>query len=428
MNAQTAQTIGSPAPMPSKPDRHHPTATTRPAPPPRHPRRQPASRRPTARQPARYLHNITTAPTRPDHVSSAGRPNMSTGGTQDVGTSYENLMVVGDLADVVSALGALGADAWVVPAAAGRVAVLPREHEYNTADVDRLARSVSATLRTSVLSNIVFDSDVVFINVYRNGDRIHEYVSERAALVDWFIDDNGEAKFRLGDVEYSADAEYPKGPGGADPDVFAPFGVGSVDLDRLGVTLRGEFGADERIFAEFLHRLIMKAMNLDPAGLTTSFRWARQDDLPGAVRVKPADRAPGVADGWTLVKVVLVTGLPLDADLVAAGQILADTVARGSLPLRAIVGCAGVLHGAAGGADIFMAQTRMRPRGATYYIELQGSGDDRRQILDAARQVWTQALRDRYRLAAGQQPQLINVTDEQFDLGFGRATDYCSTT
>ncbi|GAB3852063.1 hypothetical protein ACFPIJ_53885 [Dactylosporangium cerinum] len=345
-----------------------------------------------------------------------------------MGTSYQNLMVVGDLAAVVSALEGLGADAWVVPAAAGRVTVLPREDEYSYADADGLAQSLSATLRTSALSNVVFDSDVVSINVYRNGDLVHEYVSERAALVDWFINDDGAPGFRLDGVEYPGDAEYPTGPGGADPDVFAPLGVGPVDLGRLGVTLRGEFGTSERIFAEFQHRLIMKAMNLDPAGLTTAFRWVRQEELLGAARVKPADQAPRVAEGWTLVKVALVTGLPLDADQVAAGQILADALAGGPLRLRATVGCAGVLHGAAGGAEIFNAQLRMRSRTAAYYIELQGTGGDQEQILDAARQAWTLALRGRFQLAANQGPELINLTEEQFDLGFSRATDYCSTT
>lgn len=345
-----------------------------------------------------------------------------------MGTSYQNLMVVGDLADVVGALTDLGADAWALPAASGRVAVLPREDAYGYADADGLAGSVSAKLRTTAMSNVVFDSDVVFVNIYRNGNLVHEYVSEREMLVDWFIDENDEPGFRLGGVEYPADAEYPKGPGGADPQLFAPLGVGTTDLDRLGATLRGDFGTDARVFAEFQHRLIITALNLDPAGLTTAFRWARPEDLPGAVRVKPADHAPRVPEGWASVKVALVVGLPPDADQVAVGRILADAVAMAPLPLRAVVGCAGVLHGPAGGTEIFMAQARMQSRTAAYYIELRGSGADQRQILDAARRVWTQALSDLHRSAAGQALELISLTEEQFDLGFGRATDHCSTS
>ncbi|MFF5228009.1 hypothetical protein [Dactylosporangium sp. NPDC000521] len=236
-----------------------------------------------------------------------------------MGTSYETLMVVGDVTEVVSVLTHLGVDAWVVPAAAGRVAVLPREGEHGAADVDGLAKSVSTQLRTSVLSHVVFDSDAVFITVYRGGYRVHEYVSDRAVVADRHSDQPG---FPLGDVA------RPDGPGGADPGVFAPFGVGSVDLGRLGAALRGEFGTETKIFAEFQHRLIVKAMNLDPAGLTTAFRWARQEDLPGAVRVRPAGRAPRAA-GRTSVKVAVVTALPMDADNVAAGQLLADATGGG---------------------------------------------------------------------------------------------------
>ncbi|MDG6109886.1 hypothetical protein Daura_19265 [Dactylosporangium aurantiacum] len=325
---------------------------------------------------------------------------------------------------MVAALTGLGADAWVVRAAAGRVAVLPREEADGQADAEALAGALSATLRTPVLSSAVVDSDVVFMTVYRDGDRVHEYVSERAMLVDWFIDDDGAPGFRLGGVEYPADAQYPTGPGGAEPGVFAPLGAGPVDLDRLRVTLRGEFGADGKVFAEFQHRLIVKALNLDPAGLTTGFRWVRQEDLPGAVRVRPA--APAATGGSTLVKVVLVTALPPDADPVAAGQLLADAAAGGTVPPRAVVGHAAVLHGPAGGAEIFTAQVRMRTRTATYYIELRASGGDPRQILDAARQAWTRALHGRYGTAAG--PELISLTEEQFDLGFGRATEYRTTT
>jgi hypothetical protein len=209
--------------------------------------------------------------------------------------------------------------------------------------------------------------------------------------------------------------------------VFAPLGVGQVDLDRLGATLRGEVGAGEPVFAEFQHGLIMKALNLDPAGLTTAFRWARPHDLPGAVRVKPTDRAPRGPEGWTSVKVALVAGLPPDADQVAVGQILADAVAGAPFPLRAVAGCAGVLHGPAGVGEIFLAQARLRSRTAAYYIELRGSGADQRQVLDAARRVWTQALSDRYG-AAHHALELISLADEQFDLGVGRATDYRSTT
>jgi hypothetical protein len=203
-----------------------------------------------------------------------------------VGTSYQTLLVVGEATHVRAALAEIGVDAWVLPAGPGRVAVLPREEEYSYAHVDQLAASLTTRTGGEMLTNVVFDSDVVLMNVYRAGQCVHEYVSRQEALVDWFIDDDGESWFRVGGVEYPASAPTPSGPSGADPDALAPFGVDPVDLARLGALLRGELSnEDERLFAERHHRSILTAMNLDPSGLTTAFRWTEPGDLPGAVRV-----------------------------------------------------------------------------------------------------------------------------------------------
>jgi hypothetical protein len=206
-----------------------------------------------------------------------------------VGTSYQTLLVIGEPAEVCTALAEIGVDAWVLPAGSGRVAVLPREDEYGYAHVDQLAESITAWTSGAALTNEVFDSDVVLMNVYRNGDCVHEYVSKQEMIVDWFIDDDGETKFRIGDVEYAATAPTPSGPRGADPDALAPFGVGPIDPVRLAAVLHGEFPDHEgHLFAEQHHRSILEAVNLDPTGLTTAFRWTGPDELPGAVRVLSA--------------------------------------------------------------------------------------------------------------------------------------------
>lgn len=203
-----------------------------------------------------------------------------------MGTSYQTLLVIDEPTRICAALAGIGVDAWVLPAAPGRVAVLPREDEYGYAHVDQLAASLTAPTGGEALTNVVFDSDVVLMNVYRAGRRVHEYVSDQAMLVDWFIDDDGESRFRMGGVEYPASAPTPSGPSGADPDALAPFGVDPIDLARLGAVLRGELSnEDERLFAEQHHRSILLALNLDPSGLTTAFRWTGPGDLPGAVRV-----------------------------------------------------------------------------------------------------------------------------------------------
>lgn len=206
-----------------------------------------------------------------------------------MGTSYQTLLVAADLARTRSVLAAAGAEAWLVPAGPDRMAVLPREGDHDYVNTPELAKTVSSAGCPAV-SNEVHDSDVVTMQAFRDGQSVHRYVSDQSMLVDWFIDDDGSTRFRIDDVEYPADAPDPQGPLGADPLALAPFGVDPVDLERLGAALRGEFEGRGPVFAEFQHRLILAAMNLDPRGLTTAYRWARAGDLPGAVHLTPAPR------------------------------------------------------------------------------------------------------------------------------------------
>ncbi|GAA1398473.1 hypothetical protein [Catellatospora coxensis] len=204
-----------------------------------------------------------------------------------MGTSYENLLLIGEPEQVRAAAVAAGSDGWLVPAGPGRVALLPREDRWDVADVAAPASRLSAALGTPALTNEVIDSDAVVMTVYQDGRAVHRYVSDEAVLVDWFIDDDGNAMFRIGDVEHPADAAHPTGPSGADPEVFAPFGVGVVDRERLAAVLRGEPVDGERLRADDQHHRIIEALHLDPVALTTAFRGFLDGDLPGAVRVRP---------------------------------------------------------------------------------------------------------------------------------------------
>lgn len=203
-----------------------------------------------------------------------------------MGTSYQNLLLIGEPAQVRAAAVAAGTDGWLLPAGPGRVALLPREDRWDVADVATPARCLSAALGTPALANEVIDSDAVVLTVYEDGRAVHRYVSDEAMLVDWFIDDDGNPKFRIGDVEYPADAACPSGPSGADPDMFAPFGVGVVDSELLAAVLRGETADGERASADDQHYTIVAALHLDPRALTTAFRGFRDGELPGAVRVR----------------------------------------------------------------------------------------------------------------------------------------------
>lgn len=204
-----------------------------------------------------------------------------------MGTSYQNLLLIGEPEQVRDAAVAAGTDGWLLPAGPGRVALLPREGRCDVADVATPAERLSTALGTPALTNEVIDSDAVVMTVHRDGRAVHRYVSDEAMLVDWFIDDDGDAGFRIGDVEYPADAAPPTGPSGADPQAFAPFGVGAVDPERLAAVLRGRTGAAGGLPADDQHHMILEVLHLDPNALTADFRGFRSEDLPGAVRVRP---------------------------------------------------------------------------------------------------------------------------------------------
>ncbi|MFI0894842.1 hypothetical protein [Streptomyces sp. NPDC020983] len=157
-----------------------------------------------------------------------------------MGTSYEGVLVVAGVGPVRTALAEAGVRAIVAPVGVGRTAILPREGAHNVADVDELGCHLSGTCGFDVLVHSVYDSDLLSLYVYRGGECVHEYHSDTAFLGTAFEDDDGEMKLLSEGVLHDLDdPALPSGPRGAEPDVFAPFGTGDVDLDRLGGLLRG---------------------------------------------------------------------------------------------------------------------------------------------------------------------------------------------
>jgi hypothetical protein len=207
-----------------------------------------------------------------------------------VGSSYEGVLVAAGVDQVRAALIRAEVTAIVAPVGLERTALLPREGAYNVADVDDLGCYLSGTCGFSVLAHSLYDSDLLSLYVYRGGECVHEYQSEMAYLGTPFEDDDGEMKVELGGVLYDPDDEsLPSGPCGADPEAFASFGTGDVDLDRLGALLRGEgLDKDEQMFAESRHWAVAQALNLQPAPLTEAYRHAKVSDYPGAVLVGPS--------------------------------------------------------------------------------------------------------------------------------------------
>jgi hypothetical protein len=216
-----------------------------------------------------------------------------------MGTSYEGVLVVAGVEQVRTAMLRAEVTAIVAPVGVERTALLPREGAYNIVDVDDLGRYLSGTCGFSVLAHCLYDSDLLSLYVYRGGECVHEYQSEMAYLGTPFEDDDGQLKVTLGGVVYDSEGEsLPSGPCGADPEVFASFGNGDVDLDRLGALLRGEdLDEDEQVFAESRHWAVAEALNLQPAALTAAYRHAKVSDYPGAVLVGPSRDEPSVGSG-----------------------------------------------------------------------------------------------------------------------------------
>jgi hypothetical protein len=212
-----------------------------------------------------------------------------------MGTSYEGVLVAAGVEPVRAALARAEVTAIVAPVGVERTAILPREGAYNVAEVDDLGRYLSGTCGFSVLVHTLYDSDLLSFYVYRSGECVHEYQSEMAYLGTSFEDDDGEMKVELGGVLYVSDDEsLPSGPCGADPEVFATFGTGHVDHDRLGALLRCEGLDDEDacMYAQGLHWAVSEALNLQPAALTEGYRHANVSDYPGAVLVGPSRNEP----------------------------------------------------------------------------------------------------------------------------------------
>jgi hypothetical protein len=202
-----------------------------------------------------------------------------------MGSTYETFLVAAALDATVNALRAAGITAVVVPLATERVAVIPDEGDRDSAPVQSIGEDLSLRLGRAALAMYVFDSHLIHCYVIHDGETVHTYVSDAEMLVEWFEDDDGEFRPRIGNVVYPVGFEFPKGPIGDDPAVFAPFAAGPLDLVTVGAALRGENaeGDASRWRAEQQHWAIIEALGLPPRALTTAYRHCDPASFPAAV-------------------------------------------------------------------------------------------------------------------------------------------------
>ncbi|MFI9640033.1 hypothetical protein ACIG87_08190 [Micromonospora sp. NPDC051925] len=205
-----------------------------------------------------------------------------------MGTSYQTVLATGELAPLRAAMAEAEWEAYVAPVGKLRWAVVPRDRD-GYADTDLLASFLSQATGSPAVSFVVFDSDVMSASIFVAGEEIHGYVSDRS-FVDVFSDDDGtEYLAGFDGTRYPLGSTPPTGPGGADPERFALFGSGPVDLAPLGAALRGEVPPDDapRLFAERQHHAVLTALHLDCALLTTAFAHVDPADVDGLLHLTP---------------------------------------------------------------------------------------------------------------------------------------------
>jgi hypothetical protein len=198
------------------------------------------------------------------------------GGDFGVGSSYEGLLVVGERDVVVDALADGGVTAFVVPAAPGRIAVIPKEEQAGgVADVATIAALLSGRHGLPVLVHDMYDSDLLSLWVYEQGVVVHEYISEMGHVGE--VEETNSGFVRVIDgVTYAPDDKGPVGPRGADPDKLVPFGVGTIDRERLGRLLKS---APDWVYAHEMHVAIAMALNLAPDPLITDYHWVERGEV-----------------------------------------------------------------------------------------------------------------------------------------------------
>lgn len=338
-----------------------------------------------------------------------------------MGTSYETVVVAASIGSARASVEADQVEALLVPVGPDRTAVLPREDDHSSADSDGVAKALSADLKVDALSQVVFDSDIVILGLYRGGERVFRYVSDPAMLAS------------LDDKPVPPPSADPAGDAATAAAALAPLGVGPVDLARLAATLRTD--RDGFVMAEAWHEEILTALNLDPTGATMAFRWAISADLPGAVRTVAASDSDAVEESeWWPLQLIIHTALPLDVDPADAAQVLADAVAGQTVTMRANVGYAPVVPGAAIGpaGPIFDMPFREGQKPATYFAQIMilspGRQPDYRELMTGViDHVWVTAWRDRYGIDAEQEPAFAPTGYDRFRIGFSHTRERRTT-
>ena len=200
-----------------------------------------------------------------------------------MGKSYEGLLAASGLDEVRQALAATGEHGLLASVAANLTVLAPTDEYSGVVDIEPMAEDLSRACACRVLAHSVYDSDVLMLTVYRNGERIHRYVSEAGALGEVFEDGDGLMKIEFEGVVYlESDPARPQGPRGVDARAFLPFAADETDPDAVTRILAGDGYA---VKAEILHDAFLKALHLDSPLLRDCARHLDPQTVGQTVRV-----------------------------------------------------------------------------------------------------------------------------------------------
>jgi hypothetical protein len=181
-----------------------------------------------------------------------------------MGNFYTNITLKGPLQDkVAGALAKMDRTAFVSPTVDGYTVIYDAEcDDQDPRIISRLTGDLSRRLACPAIAFLNHDDDILWYQLYGNGELIDEYNS----APDYF--------------DFEAKGE-PSRPAGGDPDkLVQAFGI-SADTKALEKVLRtSSLDEDGFVFAYERHQALVGLLGMPPFGVACGFNYVSQGELP----------------------------------------------------------------------------------------------------------------------------------------------------
>jgi hypothetical protein len=184
-----------------------------------------------------------------------------------MGNTYVNYTLQGPSQQAVAAA-LTGRSAIVSPAKNGFVVVFDEESEQQSDNISELGANLSKVLRCPVLAVFVYDDDILYYHLFKNGELIDEYDS----APDAFNED--------------ADPDKPTAPSGGDAqklcEAFNVQKAGEVErILRTGSIITGGYD-----FEIFRHEALCKTLGLPEFAVAAGYGYISRGEVPAGLEAK----------------------------------------------------------------------------------------------------------------------------------------------